>query len=55
MTTIHEIDQLTALIDCNNDLRRELDAANKLIRELYDENDKLLKRILNSQHKEREL
>lgn len=42
-----QFDQLTALIDVNNDLRRELDAANKLIKELFEENDKLTMKILN--------
>ena len=51
MTTINEINQLTALIDVNNDLRRELDAANKLIKELFEENDKLTLKILNAKHK----
>ena len=39
MTQPAKYDQLTALIECNNDLRRELDAANKLIKELYEENN----------------
>ena len=42
-----DIDVVKALIDVNNDLRRELDAANKLIKELFDENERLLKRLLN--------
>ena len=42
-----QFDQLKALIDVNNDLRRELDAANKLIKELFEENDKLTLKILN--------
>jgi regulator of replication initiation timing len=44
-------DQLKALIDVNNDLRRELDAANKLIKELFEENDKLVMKLLNAKHK----
>jgi exosome complex RNA-binding protein Rrp4 len=44
-----DTDVITALIEVNNDLRRELDAANKTIKELYDENDRLLKKVLNAQ------
>ena len=51
MTQPTKYDQLTALIECNNDLRRELDAANKLIKELYEENNKLTMKILNLKNK----
>jgi hypothetical protein len=47
MSQIPQLDPIAALIDVNNDLRRELDAANKTIKELYDENDRLLMKILN--------
>ncbi len=49
-----QFDQLTVLIEVNNDLRRELDADNKLIQELYKENDKLVLKILNMKHKEQQ-
>ena len=49
-----QFDRLKALIDVNNDLRRELDAANKLIKELFEENYKLVMKILNAKHKEHE-
>ena len=48
-----EYEPLTALIEVNNDLRRELDAANNLIKELYDENDKLTMKILNLNRRDR--
>ena len=47
MSQPQQFDHLKALIDVNNDLRRELDAANKLIKELFEENDKLVMKILN--------
>lgn len=47
-----ELNQIDALIDVNNDLRRELDAARKTISELYEENDKLILKVLNSKHKQ---
>ena len=47
MSQIPQLDPIAALIDVNNDLRRELDAANKTIKELYDENDRLFMKILN--------
>ena len=51
MSQIPQLDPIAALIDVNNDLRRELDAANKLVKELYDENDRLMMRLFNSKHK----
>lgn len=45
---MQDIDTVQALIDVNNDLRRELDAANRLIKQLFDENDRLLKKVLNA-------
>ena len=46
-----QCDQIQAILDVTIDLRRELDAANKLVKELYDENDRLLKKILNMKSK----
>jgi hypothetical protein len=51
MSQIPQLDPIAALIDVNNDLRRELDAANKTIKELYDENDRLMLKVLNSKAK----
>lgn len=42
-----QCDQIQAILDVTIDLRRELDAANKLIKELFEENDKLTMKVLN--------
>jgi hypothetical protein len=46
-----QCDQIQAILDVTIDLRRELDAANKLVKELYEENDRLMLKVLNSKAK----
>lgn len=46
-----DADVIKALSQVNDDIRRELDAANRLIRELFEENDKLRQQMVNERSK----